>query len=616
MNETNELIKKSKINEELLFPASPVIIDRVVGRGGAFLVTSVDKGEIFSREQFSEDHQMFESAARDFALNRILPIHKDLNVFNKELSVKIFKEMGELGFLGVDAPEEFGGLGLDKTTSCIVADRLSEGRSASIMVTASAHTGIASLPIIWYGNKEQKEKYLTKMASGEYMACYSLTEPGAGSDALSGKTTATLSDDSKYYLLNGQKIYVTNGAWADVCVTFANVEGKYTAFIVDKECDGWIVGAEEKKMGIKGSSTTTFFFENCKVPVENVLGKVGQGGPIAFNVLYVGRYKLGVTTAAGSKYTLNAALDYANEREQFSRPISEFGMIQNKFVNMLVRSWEADSLNYMTSGSIDAQLKDCDKSAVDYFVNVQKAIEDHGIEASICKILGSEALAYNVDEGVQILGGAGFIEEYSMAGMYRDERINRIFEGTNEINRTIISGYTLKKAIMEEMPLRDLIADRESNWIPEINISDDEPLKREAEVVEFTRSTLAFILNELILKYGQDLKNEQWLLEPFADLVISLSVMDTCFKRYNQLDSGKHKDEVREVFLLSIADQLDIVKTKSIDILSYLDSLEGTTEKFDIFDLWLSKLNYSTDRIHLKKAVVNTLFKYNKYYLD
>ena len=454
------------------------------------------------------------------------------------------------------------------------------------------------------------------MASGEFMACYSLTEPGSGSDALSGKTTAALSDDGKHYILNGQKIFVTNGAWADVCVTFANVDGKYTAFILDKECEGWVVGGEEKKMGIKGSSTTTFFFENCKVPVENVLGKVGQGGPIAFNVLYVGRYKLGVTTAAGSKYTLNAALNYANEREQFSRPISDFGMIQNKFANMIVRSWEADSLNYMTSGSIDAQLKNCDQSADDYFLNVQKAIEDHGIEASICKILGSDALAYNVDEGVQILGGAGFIEEYGMAGMYRDERINRIFEGTNEINRIIVSGYTLKKAIMEEMPLRDLIADRESNWIPEINISDDEPLKKEAEVVEFTRSTLAFTLNALILKYGQDLKNEQWLLEPFADLVISFSVMDTCFKRYNQLNSGKHKDEVREVFLLSIADQLDIVKTKSTDILSYLDSLEGTTEKFDIFDLWLSKLNYSTDRIHLKKAVVNTLFKYNKYYLD
>jgi len=616
MNETSELIKKPEINEELLFPASLVTTDRVVGRGGAFLVTSVDKGEVFSREQFTEDHQMYESAARDFALNRILPIYKDLNVFNKNLSIEIFKEMGELGFLGVDVPEEFGGLGLDKTTACIVADRLSEGRSASIMVTAQAHTGIASLPIIWYGNKEQKEKYLTKMATGEYMACYSLTEPGAGSDALSGKTTATLSDDGKHYLLNGQKIFVTNGAWADVCVTFANVGGKYTAFILDKDCDGWVVGAEEKKMGIKGSSTTTFFFENCKVPVENVLGKVGQGGPIAFNVLYVGRYKLGVTTAAGSKYTLNAALDYANEREQFSRPISDFGMIQNKFANMIVRSWEADSLNYMTSGSIDAQLKNCDQSADDYFLNVQKAIEDHGIEASICKILGSDALAYNVDEGVQILGGAGFIEEYGMAGMYRDERINRIFEGTNEINRIIVSGYTLKKAIMEEMPLRDLIADRESNWIPEINISDDEPLKREAEVVEFTRSALAFTLNKLILEYGQDLKNEQWVLEPLADLIISLSVMDTCFKRYNQLEPGRHKDEVREVFLLSIADQLEIAASKLVDILSYLDSLTGTTAMLDIFNKWLSKLNYSSDRIHLKKAVVATLFKYNKYYLD
>jgi hypothetical protein len=270
----------------------------------------------------------------------------------------------------------------------------------------------------------------------------------------------------------------------------------------------------------------------------------------------------------------------------------------------------------MTSGSIDAQLENCDKSAEDYFLNVQKAIEDHGIESSICKILGSDALAYNVDEGVQILGGAGFIEEYGMAGMYRDERINRIFEGTNEINRTIVSGYTLKKAIMEEIPIRDLIVDRSKNWIPNLNISDDEPLKREAEVVEFTRSALAFTLNKLILEYGQDLKNEQWLLEPLADLIISLSVMDTCFKRYNQLEPGRHKDEVREVFLLSIADQLEIAASKLVDILSYLDSLTGTTAMLDIFNKWLSKLNYSSDRIHLKKAVVATLFKYNKYYLD
>jgi alkylation response protein AidB-like acyl-CoA dehydrogenase len=616
MNETAEIKEKKMTDTEQLFVSSPLTVDRLEGRGGSFLVIPIGKADVFSREQFSEDHKMFESAAQDFALNRILPVHKELSELNKDLSCEIFKEMGELGFLGVDAPEEFGGLGLDKTTACIVADCLSEGRSASIMVTMSAHTGIASLPIIWYGNKEQKEKYLTKMASGEYMACYSLTEPGAGSDALSGTTTAKLNDEGTHYLLNGQKIFVTNGAWADVCVTFANVDGKYTAFILDKDCDGWVVGAEEKKMGIKGSSTTTFFFEDCKVPVANVLGEVGQGGPIAFNVLYVGRYKLGVTTAAGSKYTMNGALDYAIEREQFSRSIAEFGMVQNKLAKMVVKSWEADTVNYMTSGSIDKQLEGFDKNDNDYFKNVQKAVEDHGIEASVCKVIGSEALAYNVDEGVQILGGAGFIEEYEMAGMYRDERINRIFEGTNEINRMIVGGYTLKKAILEDIPLRDLIIDREVDWIPETNISDDEPLKKESEVVEFSRSTLAYTLNELILKYGQDFKNEQWLLEPFADVVISLCILDTGFKRYNQLDEGIHKNEVREVLLYSIAEQYESLLKNVTDILSFLDLVDESSVRMDKLNKWVNELNYSTNKIALKKSIVNTLFKHKKYYLD
>ncbi len=616
MNETAELKEKEVTDTEQLFVSSPLTVDRLDGRGGSFLVIPIDKGVVFSREKFSEDHKMFESAAQDFALNRILPVHKKLSELNKDLSCEIFKEMGELGFLGVDAPEEFGGLGLDKTTACIVADCLSEGRSASIMVTMSAHTGIASLPIVWYGNKEQKDKYLTKMASGEYMACYSLTEPGAGSDALSGTTTAKLNDEGTHYILNGQKIFVTNGAWADVCVTFANVDEKYTAFILDKDCDGWVVGAEEKKMGIKGSSTTTFFFEDCKVPVENVLGEVGQGGPIAFNVLYVGRYKLGVTTAAGSKYTMNGALDYAVEREQFSRSIAEFGMVQNKLAKMVVKSWEADTVNYMTAGSIDKQLEGLDKNDEDYFVNVQKAVEDHGIEASVCKVVGSEALAYNVDEGVQILGGAGFIEEYEMAGMYRDERINRIFEGTNEINRMIVGGYTLKKAILEDIPLRDLIIDREDNWIPKTNISDDEPLKKESEVVEFSRSAMAYTLNELILKYGQDFKNEQWLLEPFADTVISLCILDTGFKRYNQLEEGVHKNEVREVLLYSVSEQYDLVLKNVTDILAFLDLADESTSRVDKLNTWVNELSYSSNKIILKKNIVNTLFKHKKYYLD
>jgi hypothetical protein len=280
-------------------------------------------------------------------------------------------------------------------------------------------------------------------------------------------------------------------------------------------------------MGIKGSSTTTYFFENCKVPIENVLGKVGQGGPIAFNVLYVGRYKLGVTTTAGAKYVLEGAYDFAKDREQFNRPINQFPMIQKKIANMVTRAWEADSVNFMTAGSIDKSLEGDDRNADNYYEIVQKTIEDHGIEASICKVIGSEALAYNVDEGVQILGGAGFIEEYEIACMYRDERINRIFEGTNEINRLITGGFTLKKAILEELPIRDLIASREKMWVPKLDISDDEPLKKEAEIVEFCRSAMIYALNELILTYGQDLKNEQWVLEPLADMIISLCIMDS-----------------------------------------------------------------------------------------
>ena len=350
------------------------------------------------------------------------------------------------------------------------------------------------------------------------MGCYALTEPSAGSDAMGGTAKAELSEDGRSYILNGQKIYITNGGWADVCITFANVNGKYTAFIIDKDCEGYVIGEEEKKMGIKGSSTVTLYFENCKVPVENVLGEVGQGGPIAFNVLYTGRYKLGVTTAAGAKYTINAAYDFAKDREQFSRSIKQFDMIKSKFAKMVARTWEADMVNYMTCGSIDKSIAKLDKSSEDYYVNMQKVIEDHAIEASICKIIGSETLAYVVDESVQILGGAGFIEEYGVATLYRDERINRIFEGTNEINRLLIAGMTLKKSILEELPIRDAISLRESDWFAGMGESDNS----EERIVEYCRSACLMTLNSMILEYGQDMKNNQWVQEPFADMMLSL----------------------------------------------------------------------------------------------
>ncbi len=581
---------------------------KLKGRGGRFIITPIGEDEVFTREKFSEDQKMFEHSALEFAEKTIFPMREELESHSKDATLRVFKQMGELGFLGIDTPEAYDGLGLDKTTACIVVDVLSFGGSVSLMVTMAAHTGIGTLPIIWYGNEEQKQKYLPKLASGEWMGCYALTEPSAGSDALSGQMKAHLSEDKKHYILNGQKIYITNGGWSEVCITFANIDGKYTGFIVDKECEGWSVGEEEKKMGIKGSSTVTLYFENCKVPVENMLGKIGQGSAIAFNVLYAGRYKLGVSAAAGAKICVNQSYSFANEREQFSRKIAKFGMIQKKLAEMVVKSWEADSLNYMTSGSIDESIKDLDKDKADYFEIVQKAIEDHAIEASICKVLGSEALAYCVDEGVQIHGGAGFIEDYPICAMYRDERINRIFEGTNEINRLLATGVTLKKALLEDIPIRDSILIRENNWIPE-TLDVDLEIQKEAQVVEFCRSLNLYILNLLITKYGQDLKNEQWLLEPYADILISVSVLDTVIKRYIQADDNKKKD-VLPVLRLSVSNQYrDIVKN-SLDILAEIE--ESTKTLLD----WDKKLNYNPERIKYKIKIYQDLDKYGKYYLD
>ena len=599
-----------------LFSNSPFTLEKLSGRGGSFLIVPVDRGEVFCREKFSEDQKMFEQAAFEFAQNKIKPQYKDLNKMNKDLSLQLFKEVGQLGFLGIDVPEKFGGIDLDKTAACIVLDALSSGKSASFMVTLSAHTGIGTLPIVWYGTDEQKHKYLPKIASGEYLACYALTEPNAGSDALAGSTVANLSEDGKHYILNGQKIYCTNGSWADVAITFAQVEGQYTAFILDKDCEGWNLGGEEDKMGIKGSSTATFFFENCKVPIENVLGDVGQGGPIAFNVLYAGRWKLGATTAAGAKFTINAALEFAKDRFQFEKSIKEFEMIQNKFSMMVTKAWESDSIVYMTSGSIDSIANTLDKEEDGYYVKLQKIIEDHAIEASACKVLCSENLAYIVDECVQVMGGAGFIEEYDAATLYRDERINRIFEGTNEINRLIVGSYALKKAILEELPIRDLIKDREENWIPELDLLSEDPSLKEAHVIEFCRSLFAQALNASINMYGQDLKNKQWIIEPLANVIISLCTMDTCYKRYKELNVGEHKDNTFEVLSLSISNHYNIIVENAKVILAYIDSENNDSALMSVFKDWEQKLNYNPNVISLKNAIVKSLYKYEKYYLD
>ena len=592
--------------------------EKLYGRGGSFLVTPLDKGKIFSKEMFSDDQKMFAQAAYDYAITRMKPLKDKLKDLNKDLTLEIIKEWGEMGFLGVDIPEEYGGSDLDKTTAAIIVDYLAYSECASIMVTLGAHSGIGTLPIVWYGNAEQKKKYLPKLTSGEWLACYALTEPNAGSDAMNGECTAYLNDDETHYILNGQKIYITNGSWADVCITFAKVNGKMTSFILDKSCEGWIIGAEEKKMGIKGSSTCSMFFENCKVPIENVLGQVGEGGHIALNVLYAGRWKLGFSSAAGCKTGIKIAYDFSLDRKQFSRSISSFGMIQNKFAKMIVKAWESDTLNYATTGSIDHTIATLDKNDSNYYAKMQKIIEDHAIEASICKVLGSEALAFCADEGVQIFGGAGFIEEYPVAAFYRDERINRIFEGTNEINRLLISGMFLKKAILEELPIRNSIFNCSETHIPKLSFSDDHELSKEIDLIEYSRTLMLTTLNNLINVYGQDLKNEQWVLEPLADVVISFSVLYKGFLRYNQLVDEDLKFKTMPVLRYSVDRKFNKLFSKVKDInnsiIGRLDNNSINTYKNVIMQY--DSLDYFCDTISLKEMICNEFYKHGQYYLD
>ena len=595
--------------------------DNLYGRGGSFLITPLSQAKVFSKEMFSEDQKMFANAALEYATTRLKPVKDEFKSLNKDLTLEIFKEMGEMGFLGIDMPEEYGGSDLDKTTASLVVDYLAFSECGSLLVTLGAHSGIGTLPIVWYGTKEQKEKYLPKIASGQWLSSYALTESNAGSDAMNGETTAYLNKEGTHYILNGQKIFVTNGSWANVCITFAKVDGKMTGFILDKDCDGWVIGAEEKKMGIKGSSTATMYFENCKVPLESMLGKLGEGGHIAFNVLYAGRWKLGFSSSAGCMSSMNGAYDFAIKRKQFSRSITKFDMVKKKFSNMVVKAWESDTLNYATTGSLDASIGKLDKADTNYFIHVQKIIEDHAIEASICKVLGSEALAYCVDECVQIFGGAGFIEEYPAAGVYRDERINRIFEGTNEINRLIIAGTFLKKAILEELPIRDIIFQRKENMILDVKTSD-ENLQIEGAIIEYCRSLTLLTLDNLINLYGQDLKNKQWVLEPLADIVISLSVMHNGYCRYIQLDNGDHKSKTLPVLKVSISEHYDklISKVKYINchIADYMN-FNSDKEKQDFCNLTNSNvddLHYCIDKISLKNEICNEFYKNGKYYLN
>ncbi|MDW7645406.1 MAG: acyl-CoA dehydrogenase family protein [Desulfuromonadales bacterium] len=501
-------------------------------KGGEFLVTEVTKDEVFTPEDFTDEQRAIGVTTEQFVANDIAPHIEEIDQQNFDLVVEGMRKAGELGLLMIDAPEEYGGLELDKATSMLVGEKISYAGSFS--VAYAAHSGIGTLPLIYYGTAAQKEKYLEKIISGEWIAAYCLTEPESGSDALGARATATLSEDGQYYLLNGTKQFITNGGFAQLFTVFAKVDKEhFTAFLVERDFDGLVIGAEEKKLGIKGSSTTQIILDNCKVPVENVLGEIGKGHKIAFNVLNVGRFKLGAGVTGAAKMALAEGIRYANARKQFGKPIASFGAIQEKLANLTAATFASESLVYRLAGLLDNRLATLEKGVDNYYDLYQKGIEEYATECAISKVYCSEVLAEVVDEVVQIHGGYGFVSEYPAERYYRDERINRIFEGTNEVNRLLIPGMILRKAMKGELPLqKEAMKALEGLMTPSFEEIDDSlPFAREKVLLKNLKAVFLLLAGAAVQKYLMRLQDEQEILTAAADIAIEIFALESAVLR-------------------------------------------------------------------------------------
>ncbi len=504
--------------------------------GASFLLEERDTSEVFTPEDFSEQHQLIAQTAEDFAINEILPNiekmeHKDFSVTRD-----LLKKAGDLGLSAVDIPEAYGGMEMDKVTSAIIGDHIA--KYAGFATTWGGHTGIGTLPLVYFGTEEQKKKYLPRLAAGEIVGAYALSEASSGSDAMNIRARAALSPDGKYYILNGEKMWITNAGFADLFTVFAKIDGeKFTAFLVEKTFSGFSIGGEEHKMGIRGSSTCPVILNDCKVPVENLLGEIGKGHVIAFNILNVGRFKLGAMCVGGARVSIQNAIAYAKQRKAFNKVIADFGMVREKLANMAVGIYVGESMVYRTVGMMDAALSALDKSATDAMQQIRKAIEEYAVECSIIKVWGSEMIDYVVDETVQIYGGYGFVEEYPAERAYRDARINRIFEGTNEINRLIITGFLLKRAMSGQLPLMPAIKKLMDEVMSGPSMSDEAEgrLADERKVVAKAKKLGLFAAGAATQKYMQGIQDQQEIMGAIADMVIETYAMESAVLRAEKL---------------------------------------------------------------------------------
>lgn len=582
--------------------------------GGSFIMDDVDYHSVVTPDDFSQEQRMIAETTRDFIEGEILPHDEAIEGLNYELTVKLLQKAGELGLLSADVPEQYKGLGLDKVSSTLISEYFSKASSFGLSV--GAHVGIGTLPIVYFGTEEQKKKYLPQLASGQKIAAYCLTEPSSGSDALGAKTTATLSEDGTHYILNGAKQFITNAAFADIFIVYAKVNGTdFSTFIVERTMEGVSIGPEEQKMGIKGSSTCPLILEDVKVPAENLLWEVGKGHLIAFNILNIGRFKLAAGCLGASKDTIELASAYANERVQFKQPISSFALIRNKLAEMNIRAYVLDSMVYRTAGLIDSSMKDIDLNSSDAGMASAKAIAEYAIECSINKVFGSETLDFLADEGVQIHGGYGFIKEYKIERLYRDSRINRIFEGTNEINRLLIPSTLLKRAIKGDLPLMQKaqkLQEELLTFTPQRTFEG--LLEQELYMIQMAKKIFLMIGGVAVQKYQQELETEQEILSHLADIMIQVYAAESAFLRTKKLIEKQGEEKAANAIAMTqvfVHESFETIESLARDALAAIESGDMLNAQLSV----LKKLARRTpiNTIVRKRQVAERVISTEKY---
>lgn len=585
-------------------------------KGGSFLIEDISYERMTTPEDFTDEQVMIAKTTEDFVVNEVVPEVDSLEKHEFDRTVRLLKEAGDLGLLGADVPEEYGGLGLDKISSALITEKMA--RAGGFSLSHGAHVGIGSLPIILFGNEQQKQKYLPKLATGEKLAAYALTEPGSGSDALSAKTTAKLNAEGTHFILNGEKQWITNAGFADVFVVYAKIDGEhFTAFIVERDFTGVSTGAEEKKMGIKSSSTRTLILQDVPVPKENLLGEPGKGHIIAFNILNIGRYKLGVGVVGGSKRAFELAVKYANGRQQFKTPISQFNLTKEKFATMASKLYAAESSVYRTVGLYEERMGGLTEEEQKNPKVVAASIAEYAIECSLNKFFASEVLDYVVDEGVQIHGGYGFMQEYEIERAYRDSRINRIFEGTNEINRLLVPGTFIRKALKGELPLFQKAQTLQEELMMMMPVEPgDEPLAQEKYLTSNAKKIGLLATGLAAQKFGKALEREQEILANIADIISNAYAMESVVLRTekaiakNGLEKNKQKLLYTQIFCQEAFNKIEQDAKETL----------LATEEGDMVRILLSALRKFTRHtpiniIAKKREAANQLIEEEKYFV-